>query len=101
MAITTCRTCGQEIFWVKTRLGAGSRMPLDAEPVWIRKEAGGKAYFLKNGEAVQGRITGDADDDPDAEVVEAYVSHFATCPQADLHRKPRKTEGRKTTWKKC
>lgn len=87
MKLCKCKSCGQDIFWVKIRLGAGGRMPLDAEPVWVRKEAGGKAYFLQNGEAIRGRITGDADDDPDAEVVEAYVSHFATCPQADEHRR--------------
>ena len=87
MTICKCKSCGREIFWVKLRMGAGGKMPLDAEPVWIRKEAGGKPYFLKDGEAVHGRITGDADDDPDAEVVEAYMSHFATCPQANEHRR--------------
>jgi hypothetical protein len=92
MTITTCRTCGQEIFWVKTRLGAGSRMPLDAEPVWIRKEAGGKAYFLQNGEAVQGRITGDADDDPDTNFIEAYTPPKGHCPTGG--RAPRKRQRR-------
>ena len=81
-----CRYCNAEILMIKS-VKDGHRYPADAEPVWIRKEAGGKPYFLKDGEAVHGRITGDADDDPDAEVVEAYMSHFATCPQANEHRR--------------
>ena len=56
-----CKSCGKEIIWIKM-YGSGKKMPVDAEPVaW--------------------------DDDPEADIVSAYRSHFATCPDADKHRK--------------
>ena len=74
-----CRGCGAEVFWARTP--QGRKMPLDVEPVWIRITAGGKLYLRKDGTFVQGEKIGDAwDDDPDANVIEAYESHFATCP---------------------
>jgi hypothetical protein len=62
----TCRSCHAPILWVVTHPG-GKRMPLDAKPE--------KRFVVVN--------------DGAAEVVDAYVSHFATCVHADLHRKAR------------
>ena len=75
-----CRGCGAEVVWIRTA-GNRRRMPADAEPVWILIEDGGKLFFRKDGTGVFGRKIGDAwDEDPDANVIEAYESHFATCP---------------------
>lgn len=66
-----CRSCGAPLIWGVT--AQGKRMPVDAMP--------------------QKRITleparpGHEDLPPLAEVVDTYVSHFATCPNADQHRK--------------
>lgn len=69
-----CRSCGAEIIWAVTELG--KRMPLDAEPAERptglfriqREEDGAVRAFSVSGQPV-------------------YLSHFATCPHADQHRK--------------
>lgn len=60
-----CRSCGAPIIWLRTR--SGSNMPVDADTVPL------------------------GDDGPfDPKV---HTSHFATCPHAREHRRPRKTPG--------
>ena len=88
--ITTCRGCGAEVIWVKTAANR-RKMPIDAEPVWVKVESGGNTFILADGRCVIGRRVGDAFDDPDAEVIEAHESHFATCPMGGQfrNRKPR------------
>lgn len=83
-----CKSCGKEIIWIKM-YGSGKRMPVDAEPVSVLLYGEGMHTFIRNdGITIQGREIGDAwDDDPDANIVSAYRSHFATCPEADKHRK--------------
>lgn len=69
-----CTSCGAKVIWAKT--AKGKSMPLDATPT-----ADGN-LVLVNGVA---RIPEIGDDQPFL----AYKSHFATCPNADEHRKPR------------
>ena len=77
---TTCRGCGAEVRWIRMT-GSRRKMPVDAEPVWILPEAGGDTFVREDGTIIFGRRIGDAwDDDPDANVIECYESHFATCP---------------------
>ena len=85
-----CRGCQAEVIWIRTA-GARRKMPIDAEPVWIRKESGGDVFLTKSGGVIFGKKVGDAFDDPEAEVVEAHESHFATCPVGGQfrNRKPR------------
>lgn len=87
-----CSSCGADILWVKTV--SGKKMPLDEEPVWIRLQTGGHTYIRKDGTFVFGEIMGDADDDPDANAIEAHTSHFASCPNADQHRRIRRRRTR-------
>lgn len=62
-----CRSCGAEILWIIT--GAGKRMPLDVR-------------------SVERRFVVDGSTEPmGAEMRNTYVSHFATCANADQHRK--------------
>lgn len=64
----TCDSCGAAIVWAETT--EKKRMPLDAAPerrMLVVHTPGG----------------------PHAQVVVVYRSHFATCPNADQHRKPR------------
>lgn len=87
---STCRGCGAEVIWIRT--AAGFRMPVDAEPVWVLPCAGGNTFVQKDGFIIFGRKIGDAwDDYPDANVVECYESHFATCPVGGefKNRRPR------------
>ena len=56
-----CRSCDAPIVWVKTQ--AGKNMPVDAT-----------SFDREDGLVFN----------PDK-----HISHFATCPNADKHRKPR------------
>jgi hypothetical protein len=59
-----CKSCEAKITWVKT--AAGRPMPLDFP--------GEKRVVVQDGIGY---------------VLDTYISHFATCPNADLHRKPK------------
>lgn len=79
MSTATCRTCGAPVVWTITEYG--HRMPVDYVPPLL----GGNIELV---EQAQG--------DPIAKVHGAatarpgfYVSHFATCEQAEQHRKPK------------
>lgn len=67
LRIAYCRGCGAEIIWALTV--EGNRMPLNAQ--------------------FEGRFILEPNPDgaPLATVKATYISHFATCPQADQFRK--------------
>lgn len=79
--MNTCRSCDASIVWADT--SSGSRMPVDAEPVpdgnlVLTYPSPGRALAL---------VVDPAQlllDDPPR-----YRSHFATCPNADQHRRNR------------
>lgn len=75
-----CRSCGQPVRWVQSTLG--NWMPLDAQPV-----AGGNIVLLPDGTAQT--LRGDLFETvpPDQP---RYQSHFASCANAEHHRKPKK-----------
>lgn len=75
----TCKSCGRPIIWARTE--SGKAMPLDAQPVDAAKVEG--TCILDQGVARFGAID-------TAPGVPHYVSHFATCPNAAAHRKPRR-----------
>ena len=81
---TTCRGCGKPILFIKA--ADGKKMPVDAEPVCVKPDREGYLYLRRNGAFVHGYIVGDAYDQPDRTLAEAYVSHFATCSQAARFR---------------
>ena len=60
--MANCRSCGAEIIWLKTK--AGKNMPVD----------------LPHPGAIEADTVFDSD---------RHISHFARCPNADEHRKPR------------
>ena len=59
-----CKGCGAKVRWVKT--ANGNRMPLDLEPVATNVMVEFMGSFVL--------------------APKAFVSHFATCPQADKFR---------------
>jgi hypothetical protein len=67
----TCTSCGAEIIWAVTL--SGRRIPLDSKS---------ERRAILDPKAGQG-----TPDPVRMRVVETYVSHFATCPNADQHRK--------------
>jgi hypothetical protein len=83
----TCRSCGAPILWVKTE--AGKAIPLDPDPI-----EGGNIII-----SVQGRGVEVAHVETEIEKRArlacpipagrtAFISHFATCPQAKKWRRP-------------
>lgn len=76
MTLTKCRSCGASIFWARGK--NGKQLPIDAETV-----PGGNITIEDDPQKglvahVHGKPSGE----------HAYVSHFATCPQAGKWRKP-------------
>lgn len=67
-----CRTCGAPVVWGVTAYG--KRMPLDE--LLVR---GGKWILTPEGKIIARPST----------LEFGRESHFATCPQADQHRRPR------------
>jgi len=78
---TTCKSCGMPILWVKTR--SGKAMPCDIKPIRFRIDDSAQVlerFVTKNGDILFGARDSTGN-------LEGYISHFATCPQADTWRK--------------
>lgn len=74
MRTSTCKSCKGEIIWGVTE--AGKNMPVDAATV----TEGTRYATVQNGETTYlQRVT--------AEGVPGHLSHFATCPNANQHRR--------------
>ena len=89
MKVTTCKSCGAKIVWIKTQNGRS--MPCNEEQVEYQKNYRGSALIVtKDGEVARGNIVKDSGSAL-APIVDGigYVSHFATCPNADKHRRTR------------
>lgn len=79
-----CRTCEQEIVWALTELG--KPIPIDPNPradgnITLHALGGAHqqiAHVLAADEVASGPT---------------YVSHFVTCPDAELHRRRRQEVG--------
>lgn len=71
-----CRSCGEDILWLKT--AAGKNMPLNAWP-----EPGGTVKIV-DGLAVQ---VPEHARHLEENYLLLYKCHFATCPRAAYHRK--------------
>lgn len=84
----TCRSCHAAVIWAKTR--AGKTMPLDHEP----REDGN--FFVSLPVDVSAPIVAVPVNEQSTEAAgyrrdptrSRFVSHFATCPNADQHRRP-------------
>lgn len=61
-----CKSCGAEIHFLETK--TGSLMPVDAKPARVLVEQQGETWYG---------------------VEDGYTSHFATCPNAAKHRRPK------------
>ena len=80
-----CRACGAEIIFVKMK--TGRNMPCDPAlvPFWANPNAKGGAV-TREGDMIPCDFEGPMDEMTDV----GYISHFATCPHADLFRKGKK-----------
>lgn len=81
--MSRCRSCGKEIRWIT--MTRGTRMPVDVGEILYKTNTKGKSIIVTpNGEVHKADIVPDGT--PDATGI-GYISHFATCPNADQHRK--------------
>lgn len=69
-----CRSCGAPIIFAVTR--SGKRIPIEPNQAGNLELRGGVIAFVT----------------PDINAMGRYQSHFASCPQAGQHRKPKKEE---------
>ena len=81
--MNACRSCGAPILWARTE--AGKSIPLDSEPhpggtIRIDDANPPLAIVVTIYAATPDELFGGAP---------LYRSHFATCPDADRHRKGR------------
>lgn len=77
-----CKSCGAEIIWIK--MASGKMMPCDAKPVSYQTAVPGTKGTLTlvtpDGRVASGVFN------PDSDKI-GYTSHFATCPNANQHRR--------------
>ena len=77
--MSKCKSCGADIIWIPTV--SGKSMPCDAKPIPYKEDANGTMMLVtSDGRVVKAKL------DATSEVF-GYVSHFATCPNANEHRK--------------
>lgn len=81
--MSRCKSCGAEIIWIKTQ--SGKSMPCNPERIvyWKKPGGGSRKIVTPNGEVLSAKLEGD----PTKAAGMGYISHFATCPNADMHRK--------------
>lgn len=76
--VGTCKSCGASIRWViTTKL---KKMPCDPDPIRFTPAGGPETFVTREGKVERGKR------DPQGSAV-GFISHFATCPAADRHRK--------------
>ena len=80
--ISKCKSCGAAIRWKKTM--TGKMMPVDYEQIAFYPDSEGKELFVTDGGSVVHGVRAPEE----ANIVHfGYISHFATCPNADQHRR--------------
>jgi hypothetical protein len=91
-----CSSCKQPVLWSVTQ-ATGKRMPLDPLPVDPETpgaliHVGGQAWSRKAAITDYVEKHGISEDQAATEITAQYphhLSHFATCPNAKKHRRPR------------
>lgn len=81
----TCQKCKQRVIWVQMK--SGKSMPCNPELVTYRVPREGKGperIVTPNGEVVSAEIVHGVPQDATGI---GYISHFATCPAADMFRR--------------
>jgi hypothetical protein len=80
--VSTCKTCGAAIVWARTIPG-GKQMPVDPEPADYGNV---ELYTMPSGKYLARVVKGNHQSIPGRRW---HLSHFASCPDANLHRRTR------------
>lgn len=83
--MSRCKTCGAHVRWAKVP-SSGSKMPLDVDP-----QPRGNVRYLPGDRTAVEVLAGPGLEQARGDGDELYSSHFATCPDASLHRRPKGT----------
>lgn len=83
--MSRCKSCGREIVWIK--MSSGKAMPCDAAPISYSENMhpNAKGNNILTLVTEKGTIVRTVFD-PSGDKV-GYTSHFATCPNANQHRR--------------
>lgn len=81
--MATCRSCGASIKWIT--LKSGKHNPVDPYLRTIKLDGGKETIITEDGDILHGTFC--AFDNGGER--SGYVSHFATCPNANFHRNRR------------
>lgn len=78
--MSKCKSCGADIIWIVTP--NGKKMPCNNQRIHYKQNfhKGSMVLVLPNGKIDRGDLDIESDKF-------GYISHFATCPSANLHRK--------------
>jgi hypothetical protein len=79
--VTRCKSCGAELLWTLTE--RGRKMPLDVDP-YTGDDPRGLFVLRRQTELAPTAVAVPLDAFPGEPV---YRSHFASCPNADRHRR--------------
>lgn len=83
--MSRCKSCNAEIIWIKTK--TGKSMPCNPKPIQFRPDPDGEMNLVESdGTVIKGTM------DTASQRV-GYISHFATCPNSNRHR-------RQSRWKR-
>lgn len=78
--MAVCRSCGADILFI--RLKSGKYNPVDNIKRTFLEGAGSDVFITTRGEVLRGQPMSIED----GANKEGYVSHFATCPNANMFR---------------
>ena len=78
----TCKSCGKQILWIRTR--TGRTMPCDTKPVNYRIKHGGDTKLVTPAGDV---ISCEAVKDPAEAQGWGYVPHWSTCDAPDKFKR--------------
>lgn len=79
--MSTCRSCGANIRWIKMQ--SGKYMPCDCPKRSMMRGYGDDVIVTEDGNVVQGTFASYEN----GANISGYVSHFSTCPNAKQHRR--------------
>lgn len=89
--MSKCRSCGAEIKFIK--LKSGKWNPVDTQKHTLIEGDGNEIIITESGEVIHGRF---ASIDEGANR-SGYISHFATCPNANQHRSRKERRNEQST----
>ncbi len=88
MKVTTCKSCGVPIVWIKTQNGRS--MPCDAAAVDYQENYKGSATIVTDdGRVLRVMVFKNPSPSGLQPIIngKGYISHFATCPYANRYRR--------------